>query len=151
VVSALIREIAVGAVLFAVGLIAGMQLSGNAVQIIGLVLLALSFNVVVALWAVGFALRTRSLKAGAALQMPILILMFLVPVYTPRHFLADWVRTIADWNPITALLESCRGLLVGKPVSVGLATGVMAGLALLFAIWVATGLRSAERTGGLRA
>jgi ABC-type multidrug transport system permease subunit len=151
VMTALVRAVVVGAILFGVGLIAGMQVSGSPLQILGVVLLALSFNLVITLWAIGFALRARSLKAGVGLQMPVLILMFLVPVYTPRPLLAHWVRSIADYNPITALLEACRGLVVGKPVSVALACGLMAGLAVVFVVWVATGLRSAERTGGLRA
>lgn len=150
VIAALVREIAVGTVIFAVGLIAGMQVSGTPLQVFTVVVLTLSFNLVITLWAIGFALRARSTKAGAALQMPVLILMFLVPVYTPRALLAHWVRHVADVNPITPVLEANRGLMVARPVSVLLAFVVMAGLVWVFLIWVATGLRAAEQTGGLR-
>ena len=149
VMSALIRETLIAAILFAVGLLAGMEVSGTPVQIAGVVALTLGFNLVIALWSVGYSLRTRSVKAGAGLQIPILILMFLVPVYTTRQLLADWVQAIADYNPVTAFMEANRGLMVGEPVSVALAFGLVAGLCLLLLVWVAGGLRSAEAAGGL--
>jgi ABC-type multidrug transport system permease subunit len=149
VMSALIREKLIAAILFGVGLLAGMEVSGTPVQIAGVVALTLGFNLVIALWSVGYSLRTRSVKAGAGLQIPILILMFLVPVYTTRELLADWVQAIADYNPVTAFMEANRGLMVGEPVSVALAFGLVAAFCLVLMFWVAGGLRSAEAAGGI--
>jgi ABC-type polysaccharide/polyol phosphate export permease len=90
----------------------------------------------------------RSLKAAAIFQIPVLMIMFLVPVYTTRELLADWLQTVADYNPVTAILEAARGLIVGDPVSVGLAAGVCVGLLGLLLVWVGTALRQAEAAGG---
>ena len=149
-ISALIRVTVLAAILFGVGLLAGMEVSGTPVQIAGVVALTLGFSLVVALWSVGYSLRTRSVKAGAGLQIPILILMFLVPVYTTRELLANWVQAIADYNPVTAFIEASRGLMVGEPVSVaGFPVRPVAGLSVVFTLWVVGGLRSAEAAGGL--
>jgi ABC-type multidrug transport system permease subunit len=146
--SALVRGLVITAVLFAVGLAAGMQVSGSPLEVAGVVALALVLTLVVAMWSAGFAFRTRSLQAGPAFQLPVLVIMFLVPVYTTRALLADWVKAIADYNPITAILEAARGLMVGDPVSVGLAFGVCAALLAVLTVWVGASLRAAEAAGG---
>jgi ABC-2 type transport system permease protein len=78
---------------------------------------------------------------------PIFIALFLAPVYVPRELLTGWLKTAAGLNPLTPLIEACRGLLVGNPVSVGLAFACAAGLAAALSVWALTGLRSAERSG----
>jgi ABC-2 type transport system permease protein len=148
VMAAFVRGIVVSAVLFSVGLVAGMEVSGSAIEIAAVIALALGFNVAVSMWSAGFAFRARSLQAGPLFQLPILIIMFLLPVFTTRELLADWVQAIADYNPITAILEAARGLMVGEPVSVGLAFGVLAGAVALLTLWIAASLRGAEAAGG---
>jgi ABC-type multidrug transport system permease subunit len=145
--AAVVRGVLVIALLFPVGLLAGMEVSGSVLQVAGVIVLILAFDVVVTLWCAGFAFRLRSLKAGALFQVPVLIVMFLVPVYTTRPLLADWLETAADYNPLTAVLEAARGLMVGDPVSVGLAFGISAGLLALLVVWVGTSLRKAETAG----
>ena len=148
VLAAIARTVVVYAVLFAVGLVAGMEVAGSPLQIAAVVALALLFNAVVALFTAGFAFRTRSLQAAPLSQLPVLVLMFLVPVFTTRQLLAHWVQAIADWNPITAVVEAARGLMVGDPVSVGLAFGLLGGILAALVVWVGFCLRSAETAGG---
>ena len=64
----------------------------------------------------------------------------------PRQLLTDWLHTLADFNPVTPLLEAGRGLLAGHPVSVAAAFGVAGGLLALTSYWAASGLSRAERT-----
>jgi ABC-type multidrug transport system permease subunit len=146
--AALVRGAAITVFLFPIGLVAGMDVSGSPLEIAGMLVLVLVFDLIVTLWCAGFAFRMRSLKAGPLFQVPILMIMFLVPVYTTRELLADWLQTIADYNPVTAILEASRGLMVGEPESVGLAFGVCAGLIVLLLFWVAGSLRQAEASGG---
>jgi ABC-type polysaccharide/polyol phosphate export permease len=146
--AALVRGAAITAFLFPIGLLAGMDVSGSPLEVAGVLVLVLVFDLIVTLWCAGFAFRLRSLKAGPLFQVPILMIMFLVPVYTTRELLADWLQKIADYNPVTAILEAARGLMVGEPESVGLAFGVCAGLLVLLTFWVAGSLRQAEAAGG---
>ena len=48
-------------------------------------------------------------------------------------------------NPVTAVLEAGRELIIGAPADALLAFGAAAGLMALTAIWAVTGLRRAER------
>ncbi|MEA2362464.1 MAG: type transport system permease protein [Thermoleophilaceae bacterium] len=145
--AALVQAIANAAALFAIGAVAGMQISGSVPQLLTMFAIALVLNVVVTLFAAGLALRLRSNQAGSLMLTPIFIALFLAPVYVPRELLTGWLKTAAGLNPLTPLIEACRGLLVGNPVSVGLAFACAAGLAAALSVWALTGLRSAERSG----
>jgi hypothetical protein len=48
---------------------------------------------------------------------------------------------------LTRVLEAGRSFIAGAPSEAGLAFGVAATLAVLFAIWALRGLRSAEAAG----
>jgi hypothetical protein len=60
--------------------------------------------------------------------------------------LSSWLRTAADHNPYTAILESSRGLISGHPDATGFAFLVAFGLVMVFTLWALTGLRVALRS-----
>jgi ABC-type multidrug transport system permease subunit len=142
-ISSLGRAVVIGGLLFAIGLIAGMEITSNVLDLGGIVALAVLFNVLITLWAIGIALRLKSLQAAPLLQTPVFIALFLVPVYTPRDSLAGWVKPVADVNPLTPIVEAGRGLIVGEPERVAVAFAAAAGLIALLAVFAFTGLRRA--------
>jgi ABC-2 type transport system permease protein len=143
VLSSLSVWVVVAGILTAVGIASGARFHGNPLQIVGLYGISALFNVVAVLWASGLALRAQSTSVGPAIQTPILLPLFLAPVFTPRNLLSGWIRHIADVNPVTAFLEAGRGLAAGRPVSVAIAYAIMAGLVVLAAMLAASGLRRA--------
>jgi ABC-type multidrug transport system permease subunit len=54
---------------------------------------------------------------------------------------------VASINPATALLETGRGFISGRPTGVAVAFAAAAALAVLFALWALRGLRKAEAAG----
>jgi ABC-2 type transport system permease protein len=144
---ALLRWALTGTVVTIAALIAGMNVDGNGIQLFGLVGLGVAMNLVAALWACGVAMFLRTEQAGALIQMPVFIVLFLAPVYVPLRLLTGWIHSVARLNPATALLEAGRGLLAGSPVRVALAFALLAGGAALMAIFARRGLASAERAG----
>ena len=146
-VAALARALIVGALLFAVALATGMQVSGGGVDLFGLILLAALVNVTALLFASGVAFRTRTIQAGPAMQMPVFIILFLAPVYVPLDLLSGWVHTVAQVNPFTALVEGGRDLISGQDFPALLAYGLALAMALLFSVWAVRGLRRAEAAG----
>ena len=144
---ALMRWALTGTVVTIAALIAGMNVDGNGVQLVGLVGLGIAMNLVAALWGCGLAMFLRSEQAGALIQMPVFILMFLAPVYVPITLLTGWIHAVARYNPVTVALEAGRGLLAASPVKVGLAFALFAAAASLLAVFARRGLASAERAG----
>jgi ABC-2 type transport system permease protein len=146
-VGALLRWTLTGTIVTVAALIAGMNIDGNGVQLTGLLGLGIAMNLVAALWACGLAMFLRTEQAGALIQMPVFVLLFLAPVYVPLPLLTGWIHDVANINPVTAVLEAGRGLLAGTPVKVAAAfLGLALGAALL-ATFARRGLASAERAG----
>lgn len=143
ILASLILATVLMAFLTVVGLLAGMNLEGSLLQIAGLYLLGLLVTMVASLWAAGFALRARVTQAQSAISMPLFLSLMLSPAFVPRPLLSDWLKSIADYNPYTAILEGSRGLISGNPDETGLAYLVVAGLILVFTVWSLTGLRAA--------
>jgi ABC-type multidrug transport system permease subunit len=145
--AALTRAVIVGALLFAVALATGMQIDGGAVDLFGLVALALLVSLTATFFAAGVAFRMQTIQAGPAMQMPVFIVLFLAPVYVPLDLLSGWVEAVAHVNPFTALVEGGRDLISGQGFPVLVAYGLAGGLVALFAVWAVTGLRRAEAAG----
>jgi len=146
-IGALVRWLVTGTVVTLAALIAGMQVVGGGVDLVGLLGLGVLMNLVAALWACGVAMFLRTEQAGALIQMPVFVALFLAPVYVPLSLLSGWIHTAARYNPATVVLEASRGLLAGSPVKVALAFGLLVGGVAVMAGWARRGLASAERAG----
>jgi ABC-2 type transport system permease protein len=141
---ALTRAAITLSVVTTVALVAGMQITGDGVDVFGLYGLAALLVLVGFGWAAGIAFRFRSIQAGPLMQTPVFLILFLAPVYVPLALLKGWIHTVASANPATAFLEAGRGLISGVHAHTGLAYACAAALILLFAVWTLTGLRRAE-------
>ncbi len=146
-VAALGRWVITATVLTAVALLVGMQVGGSGVDIFGLYALAVLINVAAIMWAMGVAMRLRTMQAGPIMQMPVFLVLFFAPVYVPLALLSGWIHTVATLNPLTRVLEAGRGFLSGSPTTVAAAFTVGFALFGLFLIWALRGLRRAESAG----
>jgi ABC-2 type transport system permease protein len=146
-VGALMRWALTATVVTIAALIAGMSVDGNGVQLFGLVGLGVAMNLVAALWACGLAMFLRTEQAGAVIQMPVFVLLFLAPVYVPLSLLTGWIHDVARLNPVTPVLEAGRGLVAGSPVKVAIAFAALAAAAAVLTVFARRGLASAERAG----
>ena len=70
--------------------------------------LAAGFAVATALWSMGVALRARTVQAAPLMQLVVFIAIVTSVAYAPRELQQGWLRTIADWNPVTRILEASR-------------------------------------------
>ena len=146
-VGALVRWLVTGTVVTVAALIAGISIEGGGVELVGLLGLGVLVNIAAALWACGVAMFLRTEQAGALIQMPVFIVLFLAPVFVPLSLLTGWIHAVARYNPATAALEAARGFIAGSPVKVALAFAVLAGAIALMATFARRGLASAERAG----
>jgi ABC-2 type transport system permease protein len=127
-----------------IALIAGLDVLGSPLEITLLYVLALASNILGSLWALGIAFRFQSLSATPFMQIPLFILLFLAPVYVPLQLLSGWIRSVADVNPATFLLEGGRALLAGTPGPIIAAWLVIIIGGIILGVWSLTGLRAAE-------
>jgi hypothetical protein len=143
--SALVRSATTVTVITAVALVAGLELQGNGIDLVGLYTLAILMNAFAMLFGTGVAMRLRTMQAGPLIQTPAFLLLFLAPVWVPHDLLTGWVQAAASVNPVTLVLDTERGFLVGDPTKVLPAFAVVALLVSISLLWARGGLRSAER------
>jgi ABC-2 type transport system permease protein len=143
--AALARALFTITVVTAVALLTGLDISGTAIDVVGLYTLALLVNAAALLFGSGVAMRMRTMQAGPLIQLPAFLILFLAPVWVPYDLLTGWVKTAASVNPITLVIESIRGLITGDPTEVLPAFLVMLLFVSVTVLWARGGLRSAER------
>ena len=140
------RALFVGVLLFAVALIGGMQVDGGAVDLFGLLVLALLVNATAALWASGVAMRLRSIQAGPVMQMPVFLILFIAPVYVPLGLLAAGSRRSprSTRSPRWSRPAATSSRAHPRPAAGLRGRG---GARALFGVWAVRGLRKAEAAG----
>jgi len=145
--TALVRALLVWAVVTAVAVATGAQISGSVGDLLEILVIAILLNFGATLFASGLAMRFRTLQAAPLIQLPAFLIIMTAPVYVPRDLIEGWVSKVADVNPMTAVLEAGRNLIIGAPAETLLALGVVAGLIAVMINWARTGLRRAEAAG----
>lgn len=146
-IAALSRALLVWSVVTVVALISGAEVLGSGIDLLGIATIAIFLNVAALLFAAGMAMRLRTMQAAPLIQLPAFLLIMTAPVYVPRPLIEGWVATVSDFNPMTAMLEAGRNLIIGAPAETLLALSIAAGLIALMATWAWTGLRRAEAAG----
>ena len=128
------------------GLIGGVGLPG-VVDTAALYLLGMGFSAASACWAMGVALRTRTIQAAPLMQVVIFLAVFTSVAYAPRDALTGWLATVADLNPVTYLLEASRAAeLTGLGwAELWPALVALSALLALLGTWAVTGLATLGR------
>jgi ABC-2 type transport system permease protein len=144
---ALIRAAITITVVTVVGLLVGMNIHGNGLDLFGMYGLAAIINVTGLLFAAGVALRFRSLQATPLMQVPVFLFLFLAPVYVPRELLGGWVHAVAPFNPATHVMETARDLIAGQGAEYWATLGIIVALLTVVTIFMFRGLRQAEAAG----
>lgn len=134
----------------AVGLAFGVQFETGPAG--ALVLIVLAIYVAFAFSGIGawLAVLTGSPQAVQGIFPLLFVLLFLSTSNLPLDFITtDWFRTIAEWNPLSWLIDGMRGLVIGGwdmstlLPAIAVATAVM----LLFFALASAGLgRRVQRT-----
>jgi ABC-2 type transport system permease protein len=139
------RALFVLALLWAAALITGTPIRGGALDILGITALALLLNLATSFYGAGVALRLQTTAAGVLVLIPTFMVLFMSPVFAPRHQLNGWLHTAANINPLTPPMEAARALLANKPEHVALGFIAAGGLVLFFGLFAIRGMRKAER------
>lgn len=124
-----------GVIFLAVGVAAGADFESGPAGVPLLIALAGSISLALGCVGVFVAARIGDSEAMQSTFPVFFMFMFFSSMAMPRDLIEqDWFRTIADYNPVSYLIEGVRGLFIA-PIDVGqLATafGVCAALIAIF-------------------
>ncbi|WP_019066229.1 ABC transporter permease [Streptomyces hokutonensis] len=147
---------AVGTVPFLlVGLAVGWRVEGSVAQAAAAVGLLLLFRFACAWVGILLGLASRSEEAAGQLGSATFMLPLLSNAYIPTDRLPGWLRTLAEWNPISAVTTALRHLFGNSPVPEGAAwpvahplAGSLAWCAALIAVFAPLAVRRYARGEG---
>ncbi|WP_223695052.1 ABC transporter permease [Leifsonia poae] len=113
VVASLVRNLIATGVVIGVALAVGFRPTANPVEWLGaLGIIALFILAITWLYAaIGLAARTPS--AASSYGFALLFLPYLSSAFVPPETMPSWLQWIADNQPITPIIETIRGLLLG--------------------------------------
>ena len=121
--------------------------AGRIVLVVAAVALALAFGA----FAAGIAARSGQAEAVQGFFPLVFITLFLSSCFFPIELMSGWYKTIAEWNPLTWMVDGMRyQVLYGFSWSeAATSIGVAAVLALFSLRFAVTGIRKRIATGGL--
>lgn len=136
VTGSLLRNIISAILVFAVAV--GIGFRPNASPVEWLVVAALLALVILAIsWlSVIIGLITKSADAASGATFSIMFLPYLSSAFVPVDTLPHWLRGFAENQPITPIIETLRGLLIGTPINDSAAAAVTWALAILLVSFV---------------
>src|SRR5262249_32966723 len=93
-----------------VGFILGVRFESGPLGVLVFIAIAASWSL--AFSGFGYAVALKTGNPGAVNSMFLLFFpfLFLTTSYVPRSQLNGWLKVVADWNPVTYLLQGLRSL-----------------------------------------
>ncbi|MEU6552428.1 ABC transporter permease [Streptomyces sp. NPDC046915] len=135
-----------------VGLAMGWRVEGSALDAVDAVALLLLFRFACTWVGIFLGMLTRSEEAAGQLGGATFMLPLLSNAYIPTVNLPGWLRTLAEWNPISAVTTALRDLFGNAPVPEGAAwpvahpvAGSLAWCAVLIAVFAPLAVRRYAR------
>jgi ABC-type multidrug transport system permease subunit len=143
--SATLRALLPGTFLLVVALILGLHWPGLLGIVIAAVLV-MALAAAISFYAVILALRFKTQQAAPLMQVGGFIAVLFTTSYAPKQGLTPWLRTVADINPVTHMLEGIRQGFIGH-VSWGSTWPGLAAAAGLLLFFGALAVRALSRVG----
>jgi ABC-2 type transport system permease protein len=116
VAASLVRNLFATTVVIAVGLLVGFRPSAGPLEWLGVLgIVALYILAITYLFAaIGLAASTPEAASGYGFIL--LFLPYISSAFVPVETMPEWLQPIAEYQPITPVIETIRGLLMDQPV-----------------------------------
>jgi ABC-2 type transport system permease protein len=149
ILGAVSRSMVPATVVLVTGLLIGADLTGGVYGLVCLYFAAAAFCATAALWGIFMAVTFRTQQAGPLMQQGVFLAVFLSTAYTLEVLLRGWLADVAQYNPMTYVLQMARQATVQgiEPSFAHTWPGVvaLAGMATVLGLLAVNGLRRMDR------
>jgi ABC-2 type transport system permease protein len=114
VVASLVRNLIASAVVVAVGLLVGFRPTATPLEWLGVFAIVALYILAITYLFAAIGLAAKSAAAANGYGFILLFLPYLSSAFVPVNTMPDWLRWISDNQPITPIIETLRGLLLGS-------------------------------------
>ena len=104
------------AIVVGIGLLVGLRPTAGVVEWIAAVALMLLATVAFTWLGVAFGLVAKTVEGASNLPMPLMLLPFLGSGFVPTEGMPAGLRWFAEYQPLTPVMNTLRGLLSGTPI-----------------------------------
>lgn len=140
VTGAIVRNSIATVLVFGVAWLLGFRPSADAgewVLVAGLLLLVIA---AISWLSVIFGLAVKSVDAASGISFSVVFLPYVSSAFVPLHTLPGWIQGFAEHQPMTPIIETLRGLLIGTPTDMWTVALAWVVGTLLVAFFTANGL-----------
>lgn len=88
--------------------IAGARVESGPIGIFGLVVASALLGLAMSALMAGLAIKSGSPEVVQGAFPLVFVLMFLSSAFFPRHYMSGWYGTVADWNPMSHIVEGMQ-------------------------------------------
>ena len=146
VVASLLRNLLATAVVIGVALLVGFRPTADLAGWIGAVLMIAVYILAITYLFAAIGLAAGSPEAANGYGFILLFLPYLSSAFVPVESMPGWLQPLATHQPVTPIIETIRGMLMGTPVgdSAPIALAWCAGILAVGAVWGAWLFRHAR-------
>lgn len=94
--------------LLTIAVVGGASFLGGLPGVFTLVIACLGFALAAGAWALGLALRFKTMQVAPLMQVGIFLTVFLSTAQMPLHLIDGWLHNVARFNPMTNVLTMAR-------------------------------------------
>lgn len=133
VVASVLRNLLSTLIVFGVALLMGFRPTAGPLEWLGVLAVLVLFMTAVSWLAAAFGLLVSSTEAAGSFAFVIMFLPYVSSAFVPTHTMPSFLHWFATYQPVTPVIETLRGLLLGTPIGASAATAVTwcAGLAVV--------------------
>ena len=116
VIVTVLRNLVTTAVVIAVALALGFRPSANPLEWFAVFLLVTGYILAITYLFAAVGLASSSPEAASGYGFILLFVPYLSSAFVPIETMPDWLQPIAKGNPLTPIIETIRGLLMGTDI-----------------------------------
>jgi ABC-2 type transport system permease protein len=116
VVASVARNVVAMVLVMGVGLLLGWRPTATPVEWVAAVGVLVLFMVAFSYLAASIGLLVRTVDAASGATFAVTFLPYISSAFVPVATMPGWLRPVAEHQPITPVIETVRGLLMGTPI-----------------------------------
>ena len=108
ILMALSRALGIGVPVYLVGILIGADVTGGVLGVISLAIAVIGMSVISSCFALGVMYRAQDQRVAPLFQVAIFMTLFTSTAQVPLSIATGWLRSVAEVNPVTHILELAR-------------------------------------------